>query len=239
MRGDRKQFPNGTWMRPDSLENAKKCIKYLIEDKLKFTDEEIKNSISIIFYARFKLAGMLRMCFNNSPYSAINIIYPNRFKPWEFAFVAKNYWKSEESCITATKWLVEEKLHLSDKELKNNLSFALFKYNNLKGMLTCHFNNSPFEAINLAYPNKFKPWEFTRCSKKYWTKETAVEATRWLVEEKLHLSDDEIKENLSNRLSIDNGLGGMIHIIYNYSLFNAINEAYPNKFKKEDFKNYK
>lgn len=152
-------------MRPDSLENAKKCIKYLIEDKLKFTDEEIKNSISIIFYARFKLAGMLRMCFNNSPYSAINIIYSNRFKPWEFAFVAKNYWKSEENCITATKWLVEEKLHLSDKELKNNLSFALFKDNNLKGMLTCHFNNSPFEAINLAYPNKFKPWEFTRCPK--------------------------------------------------------------------------
>lgn len=238
LRGDKKQFPSGTWVRPDSLENAKKCIKYLIENKLKFTDEEIKNKICSTFFREYKLAGMLYTCFNNSPYNAINIIYPNRFKPWEFVLVTRNYWKSEENCIAAIKWLVEEKLHLSDEELKNKLSFDLFVDNNLKGMLTCCFNNSPFAAINLAYPNKFKPWEFSICPKRYWTKETSIEAIKWLVEEKLNLSDDELKENLSNRLFIDNGLGGMINIVYNYSPFAAINSAYPNKFKKEDFKIY-
>lgn len=81
LREDRKQFPRGTWIRPDSLENAKKCIKYLIEDKLKFTDEDIKNNTSSSLFTRFKLTGMLRTCFNGSPCDAINATYSSKFKP--------------------------------------------------------------------------------------------------------------------------------------------------------------
>lgn len=38
LRGDRKRFPNGTWMRPDAIENFKKCGIFLIEEKLKLKD---------------------------------------------------------------------------------------------------------------------------------------------------------------------------------------------------------
>ena len=49
-------------------------------------------------------------------------------------------------------------------------------------MLNTCFNNSPYQAINTAYPNKFKEWEFNLVPKNFWTTEKGAEATRWLIE---------------------------------------------------------
>ena len=104
-------------------------------------------------------------------------------------------------------------------------------------MLQYCFNSSLYQAINTTYPNKFKEWEFKRTPKNFWTKEKGIEATKWLIEEKLKLTDDELKEQLSVKLFKDNGLVGMLKYCFNNSPYRAINETYPNKFKPEDFKN--
>ncbi|WP_195469757.1 hypothetical protein [Clostridium sp. D43t1_170807_H7] len=70
----------------------------------------------------------------NSPYLAINSVYINKYKEWEFKVVPKNFWRKEKS-IEAIKWLIEEKIRLSDKDLKEQLSRKLFKDNGLSGML--------------------------------------------------------------------------------------------------------
>ena len=178
---------------------------------------------------------MLQQCFNGSPYQAINETYPNKYKEWEFKQVPHNFW-TKEKIIEATKWLVEEKLKLSDEGLKEKLSRKIFTDNGLGGMLYNCFNDSPYQAINLVYPNKFKEWEFNSVPKNFWTKEKGAEATRWLIEEKLKLSDVDLKEKLSSKLFEDNGLGSMLNTCFNSSPYQAINETYPNKFKPEDFK---
>ena len=104
-------------------------------------------------------------------------------------------------------------------------------------MLQYCFNSSPYQAINTTYPNKFKEWEFSKTPSNFWIKEKGVEAIKWLIEEKLKLTDEELKEQLSEKLFIDNKLRGMLYICFNYSPYQAINTAYPNKFKPEDFKN--
>ena len=35
---------------------------------------------------------------------------------------------------------------------------------------------------------------------RYWTVDTGIEATRWLIETKLKLNEDELKEQLSRKL---------------------------------------
>ena len=159
LKGTRKKFANGTWQRPDAIPNAIKVTKWLIEEKLKLTDEEIKEQLSVNLFRDNSLCGMLRSCFDDSPYKVINSTYPNKFKEWEFKSVPMYFWTKEKG-IEATKWLIEEKLKLTDEEIKKQLSVNLFKDNNLSNMIGACFNYSPYQAINETYPNKFKPEDF-------------------------------------------------------------------------------
>ena len=98
-------------------------------------------------------------------------------------------------------------------------------------MLQQYCNSSFYQAISITYPSKFKEWEFNLVPQGFWSKEKGIEATRWLVEEKLKLSDNELIEKLSRASFIDNGLQGMLTICFNNSYKRAIQEAYPDKFK--------
>lgn len=79
-----KIFPMGFWVRPEALENSAKCIRYLLEERFGFSEQDIKEKLSIKLIKENKLAGMLTCCFNGDSYNAINNAYPNKFKPWEF-----------------------------------------------------------------------------------------------------------------------------------------------------------
>ena len=230
------QVPQSYW---NDINNGIEATRWLVETKLKLTDSELKEQLSRKLFADNGLSGMLQYCFDFSPFKAIDAAYSGKFKPWEFNIVSKGYWDNISNGIEATRWLIEEKLKLTDEELKKQLSIKLFTDNGLGGMLSTCFNSSPFEAINTAYPGKFKPWEFNIVSKGYWDNiSNGIEAIRWLIEEKLKLTDNELKKQLSLKIFNDNGLGGMLKICFNNSPFKAINAAYPEKFKKEDFKNY-
>ena len=74
LKGTRKKFVNGTWQRPDAITNSIKVTKYLIEERLKLTDEEIKEQLSVNLFKDNNLYGMLKICFNGSPYQVINTI---------------------------------------------------------------------------------------------------------------------------------------------------------------------
>ena len=206
------------------------ATRWLIEEKLKLSEEELKEKLSVKLFKSNELGGMFYNCFNDSPYQAINLVYPNKFKEWEFNSVPKNFWTKEKGA-EATRWLIEEKLKLSDEELKEKLSYELFKHNGLGSMLRNCFNASPYQAINTAYPNKFKEWEFSVTPSNFWTKEKGIEATRWLVEEKLKLSYEGLEENLSFVLFDENGLRGMLQYCFDGSYKKALQETYPDKFK--------
>ena len=236
LKGTRKKFVNGTWQRPDAISNSVKVTKYLVEEKLKLSDEELKEQLSLKLFKDYKLGGMADICFNNSPYQAINTAYPDKFKEWEFKNTSRDFW-TKEKAIESTKWLIEEKLKLTDEELKEKLSTKLFKEHNLMGMLSICFDYSTYRAIDETYPNKFKEWEFKQVPRNFWTKEKGIEVTKWLIEEKLKLTDEEIKEQLSKKLFEDNNLSGMLQQCFNCSPYQAINETYPNKFKEWEFKN--
>ena len=100
LKGTRKKFANGTWQRPDTIPNAIKVTKWLIEEKLKLTDEEIKEQLSAKLFLTNGLSSVLQQCFNGSPYQAINETYPNKFKPEDFKYFCNC---SKETKSTFTK----------------------------------------------------------------------------------------------------------------------------------------
>ena len=218
--------PNSYWTK----ETAAEATRWLIEEKLKWSEEELLKKLSTKTFCDNGLRGMLANVFDGSPYAAIDNAYPEKYKPWQFAKVPNSYW-TKETAAEATRWLIEEKLKWSEEELLKKLSTKTFTDNKLVGMFASVFNRSPYAAINNAYPGKYKPWQFANVPKSYWTKETAAEATRWLIEEKLKWSEEELLKKLSTKTFYDNGLGEMLNAIFTKSPYAAINNAYPEKYK--------
>ena len=217
-----------------NMETAREATIWLIEEKLKWSDEDIKQNLSLKIFKENSLVGMLNVLFNGSPYLAIENAYSGKFKPWEFTQVPNHFWNLK-TASEATTWLIEEKLKWSDEDVRKKISVSIFKKNLLGGMLTILFNNSPYLAIENAYPGKFKPWELPSVQKKIWNMETAKEATMWLIEEKLKWGDEDVRRNLSKNTFKENSLVGMLDVLFNGSPYFAIENAYPGKFKPWEF----
>ncbi|WP_298845936.1 hypothetical protein [uncultured Clostridium sp.] len=213
------RFPKGFWLRPDAEKNAIEVTKYLLENVLNFTDEQIKTKITNEFFRIHRLSGMLHIVFNCSTYKAINTVYLNKFKPWELICVPQSYWTSQ-SAIQSTKWLIEERLKYSEIDIKKHLTLNIFTKNGLGGMVQTIYNNSSFKAISLAYPGKFKPWELINVPNGYWNVAIGIEAIKWLIEDILKLSPQEavLKVNLT--------------IINKYKLSNVVDRCFEGSYKK-------
>ena len=232
LNGTIKRFPKGLFV--DSVfvnvEVGIKLTKYLLEDILHWSDEEICQKIAKEVFHKYKLKGMLQSIFNSSPYQALEATYPGRFKPWQLNSVSHNYW-NEQTAREATIWLLEEKLKWSDEDICMKLNTKTFIDHGLSGMMQIVFNYSPYKALELIYPGRFKPWQLSYVPHGFWNKETAREATRWLIEEKLKWTDEDIIEKFSYYTFLDNGLIGMLENVFCTSPYQALENAYPRRFK--------
>lgn len=226
--GKPKIFPMHFWEKPDSLKDAREITRYLIEELLKWSEDDIKNKLTFKILDEYKLGGMFKTLFNNSPYKIINNAYPGKFKPWEMKMSPNKFWNID-TAIEATKWLIEEKLKWTESDIRLKLSQKTFVNNNLCGMLDIIFLASPFKAINTTYPNKFKEWELKMVPQNFWTKEKCIKAIKWLIEEKLNWTIDEVKSKMSKKVFEEYISFSGIGRLYKGSLFLVLQEAYPNE----------
>lgn len=195
------KFPMYFWECDESNEYAPKLTRYLIENILNWSDEDIKKKIRKTTFRENSLGGLICIKYNDSPFAAIAAAYPEKnFHAWDFVNTPNDYWQGEkgrENDIAAMKWLIEEKLKWSEKEIIENLNQDVFKDNNLLGMLKKAFNFRLFEAIDSTYPGKFRKWEIgDHVRNDYWTKEEGILAVKWLIEDKLKWTDDDIKKKI-------------------------------------------
>lgn len=216
-----KNFPLYFWERPDSLDSAKEIVKYLFEQKLKFTDEEIKKNFSIDFLKKYKLAGMMTQLFKNQIFEVLTLTYPE-FKIWEFNRVPFNFW-TEQTAKEAVKWLIEEKLKWSDEDVKKKLTKKTFNNNRLGVALDYVYNNSPYAAINSVYPCKYKQWELCKSPSLTWDKDKAKEAVLWLIKDKLNYNIIGITKDTF----VKHGLAGMLYSMYSNSIYLALQDVFP------------
>ncbi len=61
-----------------------------------------------------------------------------------------------------------------------------------------------------------------------WTRENSIEAMNELINEKLKWDEEMVKKYLTKKIFIENGLDGMLRVLYDNRLYNALKEIYPN-----------
>lgn len=223
--GKRKKFPDGTWQ---DKTNAKRVVIHLIENRLSWSEDDVKYKFSGEFLIKNKLKGMLTRLFQGHAYDALNYAYPNKFKEWELKASQVGYWR-EELIDKALKWLFEERLKWSREEICNYFNTNTIANNSLLGLLNKRFNGNPFELLNYYQPDQFKPWEL-RKSNTIWNDELEKEATIWMFDN-LKWSTEQIKDCATIQLFIDSGLATLVRN-FDGNLYKILNNAYPNKFKE-------
>jgi len=221
-------------------EHIKEAVKWLIIDKLKYNDNDIKNKLNKDDFQNNGLGGLYCTKFHNSYYEVINFVYPNKFKKSDF----KNYIYFNSSHTQWTKSIIKEKFetfliqsNLSKKDIKTKVSTKDLP-KDLFNLIYNKYHNSLFKLIDYIYPNEFKRWEFRRVPKGYWTDEHIKESVKWLIENKLKYNDNDIKNKLNRNDFINNGLGSLLRNKFNNSVYNILNFVYPNKFQRQELKRY-
>lgn len=136
--------------------------------------------------------------------------FPNRF--WSDP-------GAEENAKQVTQYFIESILKWNEDDVRANLCEMVFRKHKLSGMLEYTFDRSPYKAINNAYPNKYKEWEFKAAPKHIWENEDKRnEAIRWLL---IKVNKDKLTE-LTNLDFLNNGLGGLMDYLTRYKEFNNI-----------------
>jgi hypothetical protein len=231
----RKRFPNCFWQDINKSQ-LKGLLIYFFEYFLGWdinNTEFIKTDLCAEIFRKYKLSSMLWI-FNNSPFEVFNFAYPNRIKRLDLNRAGKSYW-TKQKYIKVLRYLLEKE-KWTEEDIKANSIYVLLKkygiqFNSLKNLKI-----GQYDLINAIYPGKFKPWEFNKVPPNYWNKRTGKQAVKWLIEERLQWSKEDIIKNLTVGVFRKNTLSGMLSTLFHNSPFEAISTTYPGKFKKSDFK---
>lgn len=232
--GKRKRFPRGTWTEDVDGTFKKRVTRYLIEVILKWGEKDIKEKWEQSVVIKFKLTSVMRH-YRSSPYEMLNAAYPSQFEPWELKRVPKGFWTFETS-LKILKEIVEEKEKFTDGQLLNVYSLEWLMKNGLGGACSIYFNDSPFQMLNAAYPGRFKEWEIKSVPNNFWTKETAMEALIWWIEEKEKLTKDRLIEVFSGIWLKERKLGSVVRMYWEGNAYKMLDEVYPNQFREWELK---
>lgn len=165
--------------------NRIQAIQWLVEEKLQISPKNIyAHSITRKDFADNGLSYMFNQYYN-SVSKALNETYP-QLNLWEIGPVSIQYWH-DKNAIKAVNWLIQKnRWNISDLPKlvsEKKLNRKTFSQYGLATLFEKKFNKNIYQAINLAYPRKFEPWEFGKVSSSYWKDRKNVQrASCWFAE---------------------------------------------------------
>ncbi|QEL82436.1 DUF4046 domain-containing protein (plasmid) [Bacillus sp. JAS24-2] len=232
--GRRKSFPPGTWSRDVDGQLKQRVTKYLIEEILKWNDEDIKEKWNQHLIQKFKLTSVMQS-YRSSPYEMLNAAYPNRFEAWELKHTPRRFWTKEKS-LEILKKIIEEKERLTEFQLLENYDLNWLIKNKLGWACSKYFHDSPYQMLNAAYPNRFKEWELKNVPKNFWTKEKSFMALRWWIEEKEKLTPTCLLNVYSREWLRERNLSTPLLKYWDSNIYQMLNETYPNRIREWELK---
>jgi hypothetical protein len=173
-------------------------------------------------------SGLIK-CYQGSPSLFLKSVFPeyNWFE-WKFKQVSQHFWKNIENHKLYANWLGEI---LGYEKLEDwyNISTEKICQNNGGGLLTRHYDGSPYKFLQSVLPYyKWLGWKFIITPYHFWNIETEKLYTIWLGE-KLGYKNIDDWYNITRDLLINNFGGGYILKKYNGS---------PSKFVMSVFSEY-
>ncbi len=192
------QVPRNYW----NKETGIIATNWLIEIKLKWSDEQIKSSLNYEVFKENGLTGMLAKLYHHSPYEALNTVRPGEFLQWELSSCPNEYW-NEETIALAIRWLVLTKKKWTREEVCSNYSDEVLEQNCLGGIPEDIIGSGPYKLLNTAFPNEYMPWELSSCPQGFWKYEHNIQrAINWIKSKYSEATPEDFKRH---------GLGGLLH----------------------------
>jgi len=188
----------------ENKENRKNAVKWLVEEKLCHSPDTLyKANINRNDFANNGLSFLFNSYYN-SVSSALVETYPDKY-PWELGNVSLSYWTDQNS-MKAIQWLVEQKKwkinQLPARVQNKEFNKRTFSEYGLATLFEKKFNKNIFNAISLAYPNQFYPWEFGKVSSKYWTNNQNIyHASNWIAEQEKFDDNNIVPSILKGKLT--------------------------------------
>jgi hypothetical protein len=218
-------FPCGFWSNR-SVEEAKcvaiKLLKYLIDEILKFSKEDVKREVSKTFITKYRLHTASKL-FGRSAIHYIICTYPEvGYQPWQFMHdkVPQRYWTQEKNRISALKYVFEVEMQWNVEDVKEKLSWSIIEEN---GLGTLHsYYPSLFKIFKAVYKIDIGPWEIANSEVPDGTweiKSNRICAVKWLL-----LRTKVQNEQINRKAFAKYGLSMLLGKYYGDNVARAIRE---------------
>lgn len=148
--------PKGFWRDRD---NCIRAVKWLVEEKLAWSDEEIRKQYNKTIFQDHNFTGLLKHGINGDTWSILNDAYPGKFKRYEVEGVPLTQWSKEES-TEALRDFIENKVKWNDAEIKQNWRARTLRKHGVYRLVVLSFDRKMFDAIDSVYPGEFKREDF-------------------------------------------------------------------------------
>lgn len=125
---------------------------------------------------------------------------------------------------------LEDVAGLTPDEIPHVVSYQFFRGMGLERLLWTFYRNSPYRAVDDAYPDTFVLWEFRRVSNNFWSGSegwnNVLYALKWFAQAmELHTSEDCRYVKLEDFERY--GLNGMVQVHFNWSPYLALSAIFP------------
>ena len=225
-KGKRSRFPPGYFLYDTENEAVRKIVRFFVKDILGYmTREDILRKIRKDDFYQHKLAGLVALKYDSSPSLAVMDAFPElSMRPWEFHECHNNYWSGEggyERAVEAFRFVFHERMGLfSKEEILPYLNNEKILEVGLGGAFKRGFGSNLYLCAEKCFPGLLKEWEpGEHVVNNYWTKEKGIKALRWLFEEHLGFTRDEIIEHFSRDFAKKHQLYGMLQRCFNSNVY--------------------
>jgi len=210
-------------------ENMKIIMREVILNRVKLTRKDICKNLTYDYLRKYKLRGA-RRAFDDNLFNLISYCFPEmKIKYWELNKVEDGFWYVEENRRAYMKWLIEkENIDPSKLSELKRITSGMIDRNH--GRRVREAGGGVYNLVLLIAQIDVKEWQILNIA--HWTEEKAKCALKWLFEEKLKWSYEEIAEKINSKVFFDNGLGGLYSNYFKHNTTKVINYVYPGKFRR-------
>lgn len=140
-----------------------------------------------------------------------------------------NQTNSKNLLIELLRYQVLEKLEWNREIFCENFSYTFIAKSKLRTGFKKVYKNNVYSIAKESFPEwNINAWELKRSSvpEDFWNIETAIKATKWLIEQQLNWDLNKVNREISRIAFQRNHLGGMLALI-DLSLPELIEKTYP------------
>ena len=219
--GELKKFPNNYL----DKQRIKEILRHIVLKVYNFNREQALK-LNHDFFSEHYMGGF-RKFFDFGESEIIIYSFPEwDIKYWEFNKVPPKFWEDKQNQKEFVEWIAKkENLDITTKEgLKKLTAPIIMKHGGSKALT---YAGGEFELLNSVANGQYMKWEIIKMTA--WKRQDIIEATKWLIEEKLQLTPEQVcKISVADFAKYN--LDGMLQKGCKHSILGALELAYPGKY---------